>query len=450
MQTALTHAHAPHANIPDQGPYQLAQTVLRALSVSASEPPEEWRLEFLLDALYQASFRTEWGRPVTGQVVWLGAEPAVTIPGSLRLASPVPLNASTLTTLFAGVEPPAALLVSSGTAQPLLILGILAPGMKSVPALLRAEILAPAHLKVDVGLDYPLELRRNRLHLSVQKVFERGPVRERLTALLKNVFPAVQSRLPAEVAASPLLTAGSFPLPGGKILLNEQDWPDTLAQFWIQAHLHLLGEVASTRFGAGVVLTARRDQDAETSLLRRDDWLVPPHEAVCTQLCRLLEDRAASAMTAQVQAVQRLTARAGALGDIPLDDSLLREPASALDAPGDDPEIAQAARFLAGLSRVDGLLRLDPALNLISFGGQPAAGRLPERVYLAGDEMASDTGLTPISSRSFGPRNQVLLRFCHQDPQTVCFAFTQDGDLRAMLWHEEKLIIWNSVHLPRC
>ncbi len=449
MQAVLTHARTPeHSQTPDKGPHHLAQTVLRALSVSALEPPEEWRLAFFLDALYQASFRTESGRPLTGRVVWLGTEPvAAAIPGSLRLALPVPLNASTLAALLAGTEPPAALLVSSGGTQPLLIHGILAQDTKSGPALLRAEILAPAHLKVDVGLDSPLELRRNRLHLSAQKVFECGPVRERLTALLKNVFPAVQSRLPVEVAASPLLSAGSFPLPGGKVLLNEQDWPETLAQFWTQALLCLLREVAATRRSGGIVLTARRGQDAGINLLR-DGWLPPPHEAAFTELCRLLEDRAAAAMTTQVQAVQSLSARA-ALGDIPLDDLMLREPAQALDSPGDDPEIARATRFLAGLSRVDGLLRLDPALNLLSFGGEPAAGHLPERVYLAGDEMAADAALTAISSRSFGPRNQALLRLCHRDPQTVCFAFTQDGDLRAMLWHEEKLIVWNSVHLPR-
>ena len=430
----------------DQGPHHLAQTVLRALSVSGRELPEEWLLGFFFDVLYQASFRIENGRSQTGRVVWHSPVTRLDAASSehLLLTQPVPLNVSSLASLLLGVDPQSALLVSGSEAKPL-IQGIVRGGTPLFQSgLFCAEILGPAHLKVDAGLDYPLELRRNRLHLSTQKVFERGPVRSRLSALLQNLFPAIKALLPEDIALSPLLSAGSLPLPGGNILINEQDWPETLEQFWINALIQLLRQIFASHHGGSVLLTPRRNNS-----LRKEDWLTLPHEASFSQLRLLLEKRAVQTITQQVQAVQSLSERSESLKDIPVDDLTLHEPVLKIDPPANDPGIAQAIGFLASLSRVDGFLRLDSHLDLISFGGQPNAGRLPDRVYLAGDELAAEADLSPISHRSFGPRNQALLGQCYQDPEAIGFAFTQDGDVRAMLRQEDKLLIWSSVQLPR-
>jgi hypothetical protein len=430
----------------DQGPHHLAKTVLRALSVSALEPPEESLLQFFFDVLYQVSFRGEQGQPYLGRVVW---QSPVNRPDSaksehLLLMKPVPLTVSSLTSLLAAAQPQSALLVSGGGNQALVIQGIIRRSAAlSPPALFSVDILGPAHLKVDAGLDCPLELRRNRLHLTAQKVFERGPVRGRLSALLQDLFPAIQAVLPGDIAASPLLSAGAFPLPGGKVLMNEQEWPETLEQFWISALISLLGRILGTGLGGLVVLTRHHDDPPQ-----KEEWAQPPHEAVYSHLRHLLEQSASQAIIQQVQSVRSLSERLTSPDSVP-DDLALYEPLLPLEAPEHDPEIAQALQFLSSLARVDGLLRLGPHLDLIGFGGQPSPGRLPERVYLAGDELASEAHLSPISSRSFGPRNQALLRLCQQDPDSVGFALTQEGDARAMLWHEGKLVIWNTVLLPR-
>ena len=198
MQSAVTQS-------TDQGPHHLAQTVLRALSVSGVELPEEWLLEFFFDVLYQASFRVEQGRPQTGRVVWQSPMQRLdsSKSGHLLLMHPVPLNVGSLVALLAGVEAQSALLVCGAAGQPLVIQGIVRCGRSLFQSgLFSAEILGPAHLKVDAGLDYPLELRRNRLHLSTQKVFRGGPVRSRLSALLQNLFPSVQALLPSDIASS--------------------------------------------------------------------------------------------------------------------------------------------------------------------------------------------------------------------------------------------------------
>lgn len=433
-------------HLTDHGPHHLAQTVLRALSVAALEPPEEQLLGAFFDILYQVSFRGQQGQSYIGRVVW---QSPVNRPDSVKsehllLIKPVPLTVSSLSSLLAAAQPQSALLVSGDGNQPLVIQGIIRRSAALSPsALFFVDILGPAHLKVDAGLDYPLELRRNRLHLTAQKVFERGPVRDRLSALLQDLFPAVQALLPGDIAASPLLAAGAFPLPGGKVLMNEQEWPETLGQFWINALVSLLGRILETGLGGLVALTRHHDDP-----LQKEEWPQPPHEAVFSHLRHLLEQRAAQAIIQQVQSVRSLSERLASPGSLP-DALTLQEPLSPLEAPESDPETAQALQFLASLARVDGLLRLGPHLDLISFGGQPSSGRLPERVYLAGDELASEANLSPISSRSFGPRNQALLRLCQQDPDAVGFALTQEGDARAMLWHEGKLVIWNTVLLPR-
>lgn len=434
----------------DQGPSHLAQAVFRALTVSVTEPPKESLLGEFFEALYQVSFRDQATRgegSLLRRVVWQGSEEcADAATGFLRLTPPVPLHPGSLASLLTAAGEQAVLVSagpsSEGEAQTLVMLGIV-PREESRCGLFRVDILGPAHLKVDAGLDYPLELRRNRLRLSALNVFGRGPVRERLSALLQGVFPAVLALLPPDIAASPLLSGESFPLPGGAVLISEQEWPEIVEQFWIRAFVSLLQRVFEART-SGLVAVAPRPASAGPEW--EEGWTTPPHKAAYSLVRRLLEERAAEAIRQQVHAAHSLSERLASPSAL-LDDFTLQDPASRLEPPGSDPEIAAALQALASLTRTDGVLRLDPHLDLVSFGGQPGAGRLPERVYLAGDEPASE--LTPISLRSFGPRNQALLRLCYQDPDALGFAFTQEGEIRAMLRHEEKLIVWNTISLPR-
>ncbi len=436
------------ASPDDQGPHQLAQAVGRALSVSGPEVPSEAALGLFFAALYEASFKAEGGGAgLPGRIVWQSRRPApprslLSGPEPLRLARPVPLTAASAAAFFAAAPPPSALLVSAGETSPVVIQGIL-PGGDAAPALLRVRVLGPAHLKVEAGLDYPLELRRNRLRVSTRKVLERGLVRARLSALFGPLFPAVQALLPPDVASSPLLSAGSFPLPGGSVLLQEQDWPETLEALWVQAVALLLRGMEEgrreERRGGCLLLGFRPAADG--------DWALPPHGAAFSGLREALERGAAGAITQQVQAVEALSARAASPRDLPPDDAALHETRLSPGTLAADPAVIEAVRVLASLAHGDGPLRLDPFLDLISFGGLPPAPVLPERVYLAGDEAGSD--LAPISSRSFGPRNQALLGLCLRHPEAVGFALTQDGDLRAMLAQDGDLIVWDSVLLPR-
>ena len=426
----------------DQGPQHLAQTVLRALSVSVPEPLSEELLFYFFSALYEASFRSDHGSSMRGRVVWQASEDdGDDAAEHLRLTPPVPFSAGGVAALLAGTPAPPALLVSEGETHPLVIHGI-APGRAaSSLSVFHADILGAAHLKVEAGLDYPIELRRNRLHLSTQNVFGRGPVRARLESLLEMLYPSVLPLLPVEIAGSPLLAAESVPLPGGGVLLQEQqDWPETLTQFWIKAFLLLLGQIGETQRSGLILLTPRRRRAASEEF-----WLVPPCDGVYPQLRRLLEQRAAAAIIRQTKAAEALTV---VVGQNPApDDLFLQELGLPAETLTRDADITHAARFLASLVNGDGPLCLTPQLELLSFGGRPSLHVLPERVYLAADETASE--LTPISSRSFGPRNQALLSLCHQDASAVGFAFTQDGDLRAMLRRDDKLIVWNTVNLPR-
>ena len=439
MQVSM---QVPSSLTADCGPQHLTQVTLRALSVSVPNPPEEALLFCFFSALYEASFRSSQGAPLQGRVIWHTPSDLETADDYLHLTPPVPFSAGSLTALLAGVKSPSVLLVGQGDdISPLVILGIAASALKlTAPPVLSAELLGPAHLKVEAGLDYPLELRRNRLHLPMQNVFGRGPVQARLFSLLGSLFPAVQTLLPAEIAGSPFLTAGSFPLPGGGVLLQEQqDWPETLTQFWIGGLVLLLAEISELRRSSLVLLTPRRDLSAVN-----DPWLTPPHEAVYPQLRRLLEHRASAAIVRQVETARSLSA--ALLHEHSPEALVLQEPILPKEALAGDAEITGAARLLASLAQEEGPLRLTPQLELLSFGGQPSVQALPERVYLAEDETGAALAL--ISSRSFGPRNQALLSLCYQDPDALGFAFTQDGDLRAMLRQGDKLIVWNSIYLP--
>ncbi len=103
----------------DQGPHHLAEVVLRALTLTDMKAADPALLVFFFDVLYEASFRSDQGKPVRGSVLW--QDPAMLSSASLSrpdqpdwkylsFTHSIPFNVNTFVSLAAGLDPHTAML----------------------------------------------------------------------------------------------------------------------------------------------------------------------------------------------------------------------------------------------------------------------------------------------------------------------------------------------------
>ena len=181
----------------DRGPRHLAKIVLRALSVTDGAVPDRSLLTFFFHVLYKASFHLEGGQATVCSVLWLDAAfPPASIFSSrakhggsyLALTQPVPFNVNALVEMAAGMNPDAsALVVSPSAAGTPVIHGLINHGAESLrfgprvakdqagpSGAFHAKIVGPAHIRVDLGLEQPVELKHNQLYTQTHDVLRHG------------------------------------------------------------------------------------------------------------------------------------------------------------------------------------------------------------------------------------------------------------------------------------
>lgn len=103
--------------------------------------------------------------------------------------------------------------------------------------------------------------------------------------------------------------------------------------------------------------------------------------------------------------------------------------------------------FVAALSQVDGLILLGPGLVVRGFGVEITTRATPDRVYSAGDDLASSKRLRPVDISHFGTRHRSMFRYCDRHPGSIGFVVSQDGDIRAIMRVGRRTVIWENLNL---
>lgn len=100
--------------------------------------------------------------------------------------------------------------------------------------------------------------------------------------------------------------------------------------------------------------------------------------------------------------------------------------------------VRSAARFVGGLTAVDGAVVLDSSLNLLGFGAEiRVAEDCPAEVAL--DTAATKTEAWNIEDR--GMRHRSAARFCFSAPSAIAFVVSQDGDVTAMTRCDDRVLV---------
>lgn len=110
-------------------------------------------------------------------------------------------------------------------------------------------------------------------------------------------------------------------------------------------------------------------------------------------------------------------------------------------------EVLGCTHFIASLTRVDGFLLLDRHLCVSGFGAEVRSGEPVDRLKIAGDPRGSPRRLRPADMHQYGTRHRAMIRYCAENPGSLGFVVSQDGDVRALTRVGDDLVLWENIEV---
>ena len=109
-----------------------------------------------------------------------------------------------------------------------------------------------------------------------------------------------------------------------------------------------------------------------------------------------------------------------------------------------DEALSDSVKFLAALSNIDGAVVITDRLRLLGFGAEvivPSVGL--DRIMISKDEFGETGDMVDIEM--FGTRHRSAMRFCNACEWAIAFVLSQDGGVKVIKKHGEKLIMWQDI-----
>jgi len=103
--------------------------------------------------------------------------------------------------------------------------------------------------------------------------------------------------------------------------------------------------------------------------------------------------------------------------------------------------------FISSLSRVDGLVLLSGGLKVRGFGVEVTTRSNPTSVYVSHTARATRDSIRRMNFEHFGTRHRSMMRYCNAHPGSLGFVISQDGDIRAICWVRDRLVMWENIKL---
>ena len=424
--------------MPSSFPEDLADHVYRQLIARKQSPPSANVLTNLFETLYFASLKREETQPISCRVAFIDRKrpdphpPQRIVPDRWQffpLADDLPLTVRNLVKLSTAVDPwGSTLAVDTDSKGNLRIWGLIdqsvhystfvvkeAPSAPEMPGLFQAVIQGAGEIAVYSSYILLGSLKQDTLVKGQQRVFQSGPVHSKLMKSIKDFQRQIRRTVGAE-------------------LYDERGhWDDSLEANWISALCRILIGIHRYQHGGAILIS-----DDSTGLN-------PKYSLKYDRLADALFRASVLSIkhTAYTDVIHEkyLDKRAGKIPTaLYLDESV---GGTKLNDTND--ELTGCVRFLASLSRVDGLIWLDSHLRLKAFGVEITVPDEPRRTVIAQNSQATKTKTLKLNE--YGTRHRSMLRYCAANPNSVGFVVSQDGDVRAITHTTDRVVLWDNVRI---
>jgi len=406
-----------------------------------SPPPLEVLVE-LFESMYFASLKTEESKPVLFHVAYVDPQrPDPSPPKTLvhnrwscvRLSPPIPMSSANFVKIAPASDPrTSSFAVFQGADGHLTVWGLIDQGNSyhdyvnfdsesgpEKPGLFQASIVGIGHLVAYIGYEKVAELKQNNLVRTAMDVFQPGKVREALESGIRSHLDSLRAGWPDEFPA------------------DFNDWEPPLVEAWLAALRRLLLRVQNMRHRGAFLMTS--DQKQGGLLVKHKISYGRLRTALQRQAVANAEQSIASGIIADEYMEKDVE-------DMPIylhvDDMV-----AGYDLEEIRNELAGVIWFTSLLTRVDGLVLLDPNLEVQGFGVEITVSEEPSEIYAAGDLWASEWFLRKVDYQHYGTRHRSMMRYCTKFPGSVGFVISQDGDVRVMTKVDGRLVIWENIQL---
>jgi len=424
--------------MPASFPENLAKHVHSQLLARKQSPPSVTVLTDLFETLYFASLRREETQPISCRIAFISRKrPDPHPPGRILadrwqafpLASDLPLNVRNLAKLSTAVDPwGSTLAVDTDPKGKLRIWGLIdqsvhysafvmkeASSGSEMPGMFQAVIQGTGEIAVYRTYILIGSLKHDALVRGQQRVFQSGPVHSKLRPSIKRF----QQRVRKEVGAT---------------LYDERGhWDVSLESAWISSICRILIGIHKYQHGGAVLIS---DEGVGLNPKYSLDY-------------QRLEDALHRVSVLSIKHTSYSDDIHGKYLDIHADeipaDLYLDETVSDAELRDTNDELTGCVRFLASLSRVDGLIWLDPSLRLKAFGVEITVRDEPSHIFSAQNSMGTKTKRLDINQ--YGTRHRSMLRYCASNPNSIGFVVSQDGDVRAITLSGSRLLLWDNVRI---
>jgi hypothetical protein len=287
------------------------------------------------------------------------------------------------------------------------------------PGLFQASIIGVGHLVAYIGYEKVAELKQNRLVRTAIDVFRAGKIYEALKVGFKSHLDTLRAGWPDE-----------FPE-------EFDDWEPPQVEAWLAALRRLLLRVQNIRHGGAFLISPDKTQQG----------LLIKHNISYSRLRTALQRHA-------VATAEQLIA-SGIITDEYMERNAedmpvglhLDEVVAGYDLDEIRNELTGVIWFTSLLTRVDGLVLLDPNLEVQGFGVEITVPEEPSEIYAAGDAWATEWTLRKVDYQHYGTRHRSMMRYCAKFPGSVGFVISQDGDVRVMTRVDTRLVMWENIQL---
>ncbi len=395
--------------------------------------------------MYAASTDTEEGKPVIFELTWIDPDNPDPDPPrrfvadrwtAVPLSVQIPVTARSLVTVAKATDPRTSSLAvyAPDNELPIAIWGMVDQGSRpdefgwngshsgqDRPGLFQASATGIGHLSVTIEYEPIAELR-------IDQIFGGSGLDPLRAGPVFNVFEDGRSHLVNGVrqAVSP------------EIFDERIHWEESVRSQWTTALARMLLRIRRMEHGGAVVITP---DTSFTGLDVKYSLLYPRLTNALTRsaAARIQETRASDNTW---EAIQRYEPAIDA--EVYMDEGIARNEKEEAES-----EIEGALRFIACVSRVDGLVLMTPDLSVRGFGATVTIEEEMEAVFAAEDEFGGPFRRERRSPDDFGTRHRSMMRYCNAVPGSVGFVISHERDVRCITRVEEVLVMWDGIQLTQ-